>query len=80
MFFRNIKPKQILLKENKIEIPDMFGDKNSTFYYSDINGAIYMATEKNGYIRELFIKRIWMKIKSEYLELFEFLNDKKIYK
>ena len=91
-FIKNIKPKQIVLEENKILIPDLFGAKSSIFRYTDINvlkivsdystifspygGAICIATKKNGYTREVFIKKIWMKNKAEYLELFEFINDR----
>jgi len=38
--------------------------------------AIYIATGETGYIREIYTEKIWMKNKSEYLELFEFLQDK----
>ena len=93
VFVRNIKPKQIVLEAHRILIPDMFAPKSSTFSYSDINvlkiatdyrtifspygNAICIATEKNGYIRQVFIEQIWMKNRTEFLELFEFLNNKK---
>ena len=44
--------------------------------YSPYGGAIYIATGETGYIREVEIEKNWMKNKSEYLELFEFLKDK----
>ena len=92
VFIKNIKPRQIILEEKKILVPDLFGTKNITFRYADINvlkivsdystifspygGAICIATKKNGYIREVFIKKIWLKSKAEYLELFEFIKDR----
>ena len=92
VFIRNIKPKKIILDENKILIPDIFITNKSAFYYSSINeikiakyyntifspygGAICIATKKNGYTREVFIEKIWMKNKADYLELFYFLNQK----
>jgi len=32
--------------------------------------------KKNGYIKEVFIERIWLKNKFDYLELFELINEK----
>jgi len=57
----NTNPKQIVLEDDKILIPDKFGSENIIFYYSKINilkivpyntifnpygGAICIATEK----------------------------------
>jgi|GEM_PF-6288491 len=58
-----------------INVLKILSDYNSIF--SLYGGAIYIATdERNGYIREIFIERIWMKNKSEYLELFKLVQEK----
>ena len=71
-FSAKIEP--AIFRYSEIKVLKIIKDHQPLF--SPYGSAIYIATGETGYIREIYIEKIWMKNKSEYLELFEFLQDK----